>query len=272
MRRLLHAVARPAARSAAVAALAAVAVLAQANAGAVQDPSIVPAPVAASAVVELALEAMGGRAAFDAITSHAMKGSQFKGLEPKEFPWELAFIVPDRAKGVQHSPIGPVIMVHDGTKGWVKAGVMKTLPADADQLAPMTDLATLPRLIADLESNFTVDESVNFIAFEGKQCYQLTMRRKAPRKSDGPDPHRLLIDVETSRPVAFMQSVSRPIRGTQTTQFRDWKEFGDVTLFTRTYAEERGIPVEFRMTSFEINKVQESEFAAPTDLEGGAGG
>lgn len=234
----------------------------------------VEAPISADAVVERAIEAMGGRTAFEKLESHFMKVTKYhmSGTNRRESPFEFWFITPDKVKAVQHSPIGPVVMAFDGQRGWTKPGMMKTQPTGLESMAPVTDIARMPRLAFDLEREFEIDPSVTIVTFDDHPCYRLTLKRRMPRKRETERSNVLLVDVETGRPRGLLRpSRFRTAEITDTLRFKEWKSFGDYTLFTQIYSDEPGQP-EYHVEEFEANQVDAAAFTPPADLEDTDGG
>lgn len=214
----------------------------------------------AERVLNRAIDAMGGKKAFEEIESfHFTATIELAG---QSFPAETHWMSDGRFRFTQGSPeVGQAIMSSDGTTVWqYQPHLGHEFPSD-EEVERILSTAEMPRIIHWMKETYDTFETVGIQEFENAECYAVRMR------ADGKQALTAYFDVKTHR-VRGTKRVIETRLGTSEaiTSFSNWKSHGDLTLFMNATMSQSGMTSTMTFRDIEFNNVDESVFELPDEI------
>ena len=216
----------------------------------------------AKELLAAAIDAMGGKAALDAIESVAIKGST-KAPMVGEIPLEIYSSKPDKFFiKVAFPNAGEIRYGSDGKVGWTDSPMMGGIQLlDADQTKQPAEEANIFRVLVSVQEKARELETVDRSDFADHPCYKVRIVNEGGQEQ-----------------FAYFDVDSKMLRGTRITQdsprgpietissFGEWKQIGDVKLFSRIDSEQMGMKATTNFTEIELNKVDPAIFQLPPEV------
>ena len=211
----------------------------------------------ASELIENYINAVGGTAALEKITSRVEKGTEYFHGQPVRV--EILTEAPEKQAIVRHLPTGESDTIFDGRSGWFVfpgGGAREMHAADLDAARMDADLQLplhIRRLFPELRLEYP--ETV-----EGREAYSLLGIR------EGQPPTKLLFDEKSGLLVRMVRSVESPL-GRDPTQI-DYGDYRDVDGLQIPFHITRSQPEsvsDVRIETVQQNvQIDEKQFANPT--------
>jgi hypothetical protein len=239
-------------------------------------PQAEPAPAQkdlpkARDIIERAVEAMGGRAAFDAVKSVHVSATMTGG--PEGATSDLFSAGREQILLRQGLPnFGQVETGQNGPYMWTKMPGGRYRLLTKEQMIMRAEQARLFWLVPDLQATYETIQTVDRVELADQECYKIKL---ADRKD--------IASVQDDRSVRFIYfSVSSGLLvGLETypagleragiiTLFRQWKEFKEpkLTLFTEFQSGQDGRNTRTLLfNEVEFNEVDEAVFAVPEEVK-----
>jgi len=216
----------------------------------------------AKALVAKHVEALGGRAKLDAITSSRYKASLASPMGPVSL--EFAAKKPGMLKIKQSMP-GAMDneMASDGKLAWTCDLATKECQLVDDAMkAQMTDGADLQGLIRALDTRFAKLTTVGKKDFNGASCWVVKMQDSSGPEMTG------YFDEKTGLIAGIEQSGQSP-QGemTQVTRVSDWADIDGIKVCKVMTTDVMGMSMKMEFSDFEFNKLEDAFFAAPEQVK-----
>ena len=213
-------------------------------------------------ILAAAIDAMGGKAALDAIESTAIKGSTSMAMSG-DISLEIYSAKPDKFLIKLAVPsMGEIRYGSDGKTGWTDNPMGGVQLLDADQTKQPAEQANIFRVLVAVQEKARELETVDRADFADHACY--TVR---------------IINEGGQEQFAYFDVDSKLLRGTRIKQegpqgpietvskFTEWKQVGDVKLFSRIDSEQMGMQAVTTFTEIELNKVDSAIFDLPPEVQ-----
>jgi hypothetical protein len=226
---------------------------------AAQSDSALPA---ARSIIDRHIKAVGGRAAFTALSSTHATGTVSIAATGMMGSIDVFAAKPDKTLvRITFGGIGAVEEGFDGKVGW------SINPLTGPTLAEGKELDQ-KRFNSDFLADLHADERFESMRtlektdFEGRQCYKLQL----VRRGGGEDIE--FYDVETGLKAGSMVTHESPMGPMKATTIEtDYKKFGPLLMPTTFKATTMGVQQVITVTSVEYNKVDAATFEAPAQIK-----
>lgn len=217
----------------------------------------------AKLVVEAALEAMGGREAFDAIDTQSVK---IVAVSPYgESSMDIKANKKDGFLVVQESPMGQGAVGSDGETGWQRDtnGYELVAPEHLKDVRKELDVF-LFRVASNPAKYFETMETVDRVPLEGKEAYKVRMLLK-----DEPESEQFwFFDVEEKLLARIERSIPSPVGAVPTAMIMsDWKKFDSIKLYTKVRMQRMGMEASITYTEVQFNNVEAPTFELPAEVK-----
>jgi hypothetical protein len=215
-----------------------------------------PTGLSADQLIDKYVQAVGGAAAIEKITSRVMKGTITFG--DRNIPIDIYSKEPDKRVSFAHTPDGDSITAFDGHEGWLgvpKRPVREMHGPDIDAAAMDADL----HFAAHLKAMFSEAKVQGAEKINGHNAYLVIGRR------EGKTPLRLYFDQQSGLLVRLVRFGETPL-GRLPTQidYADYREAGGVKIpFRWTLARPSGL---FTIQVADVKQnvsVDDAKFAKP---------
>ena len=221
----------------------------------------------ADEVIARGVEAMGGREAFEKIKTIRMRLDV--KLREQSSPMQVAYTHPDLLyvlSEVQRGT-GPLEMGRNGDVHWLRIPPLPAKSVPGQNLAHITSIARLYRLVLDLPERFETRETLDRVVYLEQDCYRLKLVPKPDPKQEKPAPETIAyFAVESGRLVAMETPTKYLKSGRATTVYSQWKRFGKFNLFTKIRTDDRGVPMTRTILALTFNDVPETAYALPPEV------
>jgi hypothetical protein len=218
---------------------------------------------AAEKIIERYIEAIGGRAALEAITSAHMKGTMSVPSAGLSGTIEMWGAKPNKMLAKQSiSGIGDAFEGFDGTVAWSNSPVTGPMLLTGDQLK---ERAAEADFAASLNPTlrYSAMKTVEKTTFDGKEAYKLSLTRREGGKEDID-----FYDVATGLKLGSINTRQTPMGNmTLTNTLSDYQKFGGVLQPTKLKQAAGGIEGHITFTDVEFNKVDPAVFALPAEIK-----
>jgi outer membrane lipoprotein-sorting protein len=215
----------------------------------------------------MVIKAIGGRENIEKVkTLHTVMNMSFGGMNvTMDNKWS-------REGGrltKSETPFGNSEMGTDGTTAWTKLPDGSYMILGEEQVGQLDSQASMHMGMLDLkefQKNMDRTEVVGREEFNGRMAYKL---RFEPKDSEG---HGFMyFDVNDGMPLGLKQTDSTPM-GEQTTTMTlgEWKTVEGVKFFHTMKVQAPGMPggsAEMKVTTLEVNKLDEGVFALPAQVK-----
>ena len=231
------------------------------------DPSFTvsaqaPALPTGREVVARHLEAMGGEAAFRAVTSMRARGTL--SLTAQQIGGEVEIFSARPNRQLLRATIGGIGQIengYDGTIGWSINPMTGATLMSGRELVELADDAVFdsPRYPASHVKDLAV---VGREEFDGRQAWRMKVTFVSGNEQFE------LFDVETGRQIGSESRRETPLGVVPTTTFaREYKTFGALTLPTVLVQKALGFEQVVTLSSYEFNTVPPETFAVPPRIK-----
>ena len=219
----------------------------------------------AEEIVKAALEAMGGKKAFDDIKSTSIKATMSTPMG--DMTLDMKSAVPARFLLLQSFPgMGEMSIGSDGKVGWMNnpmAGGLQLL--EGEQLEQMRKQSNMYLIVFNLQEDFKELETVDRIQFNGQDCYKVKM---TPKEEGRPTQFGFFSsDSKLMQGMEITQDGPMGQQMTSTISFAEWKPIEKLHLFTKMNIEQAGMQVGMTFTEVEFNKVDPAAFEPPAEVK-----
>lgn len=213
-------------------------------------------------LLEGAIEAQGGKKAFDAIESVHSKAEMRTPMGNMEIETH------SKASGEfvlrQSNPqMGVMRAGHDGAVGWSHnpmQGYQLLSDEEADEIRNMT---MTYGMVARLKEDFGDMKTVERTAFAGADAYKVHMTNK----KDGSEQH-VFFHSDNHRLIGLVieqESDFGPMEITMS--FDEWEKRDDLTVFTKMTINQMGMEIIMAFTEIEFNNVDDAVFELPEEVK-----
>lgn len=235
--------------------------------GAMQDsrPSL-PLPQIAAAdlpngleLVKQAIEAIGGREAFEQITSMSIKGSM--SAQKLTLAVEIHTAQSGRFIYKISIPKGGVRTTgSDGTVGWrLNPDTSGYELLDKADLIENNRQANIHKILLQVEDRFSNIETISREDFGGKDAYKVRLSTDDGKEEfmffDARNQMLLGVKIIDDQEQSFFM------------QFEDWETFGEVKLFRKMLLSREGLVLETLFTEITINETDPAIFQQPEQVK-----
>jgi len=245
----------------ALAALFALAGCATGGAPAEVTPQVAPS-LAAHAVYERLVEALGGRAALERYSSAHAVGTFSVPAQGIEGDLEVFTAAPNLlAVRVEIPAFGTVTTGYDGEVGWSMNPAMGPMVLDGNQLQQM-------RQQADFFGPLNMEAYVDSAEVVGEEQFEGTMCQKVRVVTKWGEEYFEFYDVATGLAIGNIRSQESPMGPMETTTVvSDYKDFGGILAPTRTVQRAMGMEQIISVTSVDYSAVDPAVFALPEAIK-----
>ncbi len=227
-------------------------------------------------LTEMTVEAVGGRENIEKIkTLHTVMTMSVGGMNiTMDNKWSRS----GGRMAKSETPFGNSEMGSDGTTAWTKLPDGSYVILEGDQASQLDSQASMHMGMIDpkeLKKNMETMEVTGREEFDGRMAYKVKFQPKASQGSGF-----MYFDVNNGMPLGMKQTESTPM-GEQTTTMTlaDWKTVEGVKFFHTMKVTAPGMPgggsADMKVTTLEVNKLDESAFALPAqvkEMAAGSGG
>ncbi len=206
---------------------------------------------------------MGGRANFEKITSSQTKAVMTANSPMGEMNVDMEMYSasqPDRFLIKRTIPgFGEISEGSDGKVTWslnpMNGGYSLVPPQDAEG---MSRQARIHELLLHIEEEFPSLETVDKVAFGGEECFKVKMVNQSGEEQFS------FFRVADKRLAGLEQSEETPMgQMTATVTFSDWKQFGDLNLYTKMSVEQGGQQMQMVLNEIKFNAIDPTIFQLP---------
>ena len=157
--------------------------------------------------------------------------------------------------------VGDILTGYDGKTGWSLNAATGPALMEGKQLEQMREQADFDQVLHN-EKDFKSMETVGSAQFEGKDCYKLKLVRKSGSEVTE------FYETETGLLVGSVGTQESEVGPLVVTNvMSDYKKFGDVLFATRIQQKMGPIEQVMTISSFELNKVPDSVFELPGQIQ-----
>lgn len=210
-------------------------------------------------LVKQAIVTIGGREAFDQITSMSLKGNM--SAQMLTLAIEIHTAQNGRYIYKQSTSKGGVRTIgSDGTVGWrINPNTTQYELLDkADQIENMRQ-ANIHKILLQVEDRFSSIETISREDFGGKNAYKVKLTTDAGKVEfmffDTRNQMLLGVEIVDEQNQSFFM------------QFEDWETFGDVKLFRKMLLSRGGLVLETQFTEITINETDPEVFMQPRQVQ-----
>ena len=217
----------------------------------------------AKKVIAAAIDAMGGKKAFEDVESSHIKGNMTTPMG--EMSLEMFSAKPNKFLFIQSMPaMGMEITAGcDGDVGWMISPMVGGAQIlEGEQLDEMREQSQMYEMVLRMEEDFEEVKTVGREKFAEHDCYKLQMKTEDGEESDA------FFDVESKLPVGIKtttQEAGQPMD--VSVVFSDWKQFGDIKGFTKMTITQMGMDMVMTFEEVEFNEVDPAKFALPDEVK-----
>jgi outer membrane lipoprotein-sorting protein len=211
----------------------------------------------AKEIIDGSLKAMGGKEAFEKLTSTRVVGKM--NMMGTDATMEFITAKPNKYLVKQTAPgIGEMQTGSNGELTWLSMPRGGYQLLDADQAKEMRRQADVYRIVWHMQDDQKEFQTVDRLTFRNADCYKVR-----------------LVDEHGKEQFAFFNAESKLAQGLEMTEegpmgpvtatltFDEWKQIGDVKVFTRITIEQMGVQQKLDLTDVEFNKVDDAVFEPP---------
>ncbi len=210
-------------------------------------------------LIRQAIEAIGGREAFEKITSMSIKGS----MSAQKVTLSIEIHTAQNGRYIYKQSTlrgGVVSMGSDGTVGWrIKPNTTKYELVEKSVLLETDQQANIHKILLQLEDRFSNIETLSREDFGGKDAYKVSLTT-----DDGKEQfmffdagNQLLLGVKIVDQLEIPYFI----------QFEDWKTLGDVKLFRKMLLSREGLVLETLFTEITLNETDPAVFEQPIQVK-----
>lgn len=217
----------------------------------------------AKEIIDASIKAMGGKEAFEAIESTSIKATM-TGSPMGDVNMTMVSAKPGRFLVTQSMPaMGETSIGCDGTVGWMNSPMMGGYQLlDEQQTKEMQQQSNMFRLVLKMEEDYPDHETVDKTEFNGQDCYKIK-----------------LVNPEGKEGFAFFSVDKKLIQGMEVKEetpmgavnvsitFDQWKEIGDVKVFTKMNIEQMGMAMAMTFNEVDFNKADPAAFELPEEVK-----
>jgi hypothetical protein len=216
---------------------------------------------AAKTVIERSIDAMGGRAAFDALKSVATKAEVSGPMA--QMSLEMNWMAPNLIlvkQAAENSGVGTSIG-SDGMVTWAK-GPLDCQILPNDQAKQIQQQASMFLLVHRIESEHDELKTIDQVKFGEHDCFKIHGKDRDGIESDFyfDTKEYLIRGGETTMPSQMGEM-------TQIVRFSEWKQDAGIKYFTRLDIEQMGMSITLTMTEVKFNTLDASLFALPDEVK-----
>jgi hypothetical protein len=220
-----------------------------------------PLPPAKEIIAKF-VKQIGGKEAFDKITSQHSKG-KFQ-MEGQGITGDLEVFAkrPDKLViRITLPGIGEMAQGFDGKVGWSLDPITGPMVLDGKMLDQRREEARFDSALHD-ESEYRSMETVGRAQFEGKDCYQLKLTRKSGQEVTE------YYDMQSGLLVGSAETQETPLGSIKATGIlSDYKKFGDALFATKLTQKLGPLAQVMTFSSMDFNQVDDSVFALPDPIK-----
>jgi len=221
-------------------------------------------------IVREAVEAMGGRDAYDAMESIHVSVTRRAGAQDQRI--DTYMLGDDKLLIRQLFPqLGfEVTVARNGDIAWAESAMTGLETIGIEQVVGMAGTSGLSSLLRvfQIEETYGTIETLEHLNFQGEDCYKLRLsdpKKKLPNNRGSE--FTMFFSERTGLPVAGQTSVGGRVVG----RYESWAHFGDLYLFTEIKSRSRGKEETITYDEIELNSVDETVFELPPSLGAGIG-
>ena len=217
----------------------------------------------ARSIIDRHIEAVGGRKALTAHTSHRVRGTMSIPANGISGSLEIVAARPNKMRTRVSIPgVGDVEEAFDGTRGW------SVSPMTGPMLTTGTELEER-KFDAEYDGDLREDSRYEYLktvektTFDGRPAYKIAAKRKGGTSEDIE-----YYDVETGLKAGGEATRNTPMGAVNVTSTQtDYKKFGDVLIPTVLKQKMMGIEQVLTLTSVEFDVVDPSAFEMPAAIK-----
>lgn len=209
-----------------------------------------------------AIKAQGGKEAFEAIESVHSKAEMRTPMGNMDVETH------SKASGEFHlkqsSPqMGEMRAGYDGTVGWSHNQMQGYQLLPEDEINEIRNMTMTHGMVTQLKEEYGEMKTVERTSFAGEDAYKVYMKHKQDGSEQHvffhPENHRLVgIEIEQESDFGPMEiSMS----------FDEWKERGDLMVFTKMTINQMGMEIVMEFTEIEFNAVDDDVFVLPEEVQ-----
>lgn len=235
--------------------------------GAMQDsrPSLPPPQIAAADLpngldlVKQAIETIGGREAFEQITSMSIKGS----MSAQKLTLAVEIHTAQNGRFIYKISIpkgGVRTTGSDGTVGWrLNPDTSGYELLDKADLIENNRQANIHTILLQVEDRFSRIETISQEDFGGKDAYKVRLS-----SDDGKEEFMFF---DTGNQMLLGVKIIDDQEQSFFMQFDDWETFGEVKLFRKMLLSREGLVLETQFTEITINETDPAIFQQPEQVK-----
>jgi hypothetical protein len=222
-------------------------------------PATATSLVDAQQVIDQAIEAVGGKAAIDAIESIAIKASL--ATDRGHVQLELFSAEPDKAFVRRNDVRGETTLGSDGKLGWLKPAGSDYQLLDEMQSDHVQRQSNVYRVLLHIREDYRDFQTVDRPRFDDVEVHKIKMIDHRGKVQFA------LFDVETRLIKALLIPEDTP-EGERivTVRFQEWKKHGDILGFTKATIENESVSV-LTIQQVEFNAVDPQIFEPPDQVK-----
>lgn len=213
----------------------------------------------AKSLIQANVDAMGGKKAWDAVESVALKATMNTPMG--DFNLDMTSAKPGKFLMKQSSPMGEATAGSDGVVAWRNMAMMGGYSLLTDEQAAQTaEQANFYHVVLSMEDDFKTKETVDKTDFNGEPCYKV-----------------MLTGGKEGDAVAYFSVAKKLIQGVEITPqdampatklvFDEWKEKGPLKVYTKMMVDQAGVAITLTVTEVEFNKVDPKVFELPAEVK-----
>jgi hypothetical protein len=218
-------------------------------------------------ILEKAIDAMGGSAAFEPINTMHLEVEIAAGTRQELHIIDIA--PPDRLHVQRPRPDGSVIVLgKNGDFAWWQLPGRPAIRIHESRLEQEKSIARMPWVVLDICQDFETIEAVDRVPFDGRECYKLRLRNPRQRGAGEAAGDRFAyFDVQNGQIVGMEEPLQRDPSRYGTSLYREWKDFGELTLFSRVESTQTGVPQTRIVKAVAVNAVAPAVFEVPAPVK-----
>ena len=213
----------------------------------------------AQSILDNAIEAVGGKAAIEAIKSIAIKATL--STDRGEVQLDLFSAEPDKALVLRHDLHGETQLGSDGTIGWLKPAQGELQILDDMQSDHVQRQSNVYRVLLKVRDDYRDFQTVDRAKFDGADVHKVKMIDHRGKVQFA------LFDVDSKLIRALLIPEDTP-EGERivTVRFDGWKKHGDILGFTKATIENEKTSV-LHLKEVEFNAVDPKVFDPPAEVK-----
>jgi hypothetical protein len=212
-------------------------------------------------IVKAAMDAMGGKKAFEDIKSTSIKASMKMPMGDMGLDLKSAtnggFVVRQSLGGNE------MAMGSDGKIGWKNNPMVGYQLMSDEELGQARRQSNMYNMVFNVQDDFKELQTVDKVQFNNVDCYKVKM---VPKDESEPEQTGYFA-VESKLPQGAEISAKQPGQMPATLTYSEWKDLDKMHVFTKIDIEQAGFQMSMNFTEVQFNKVDPAAFDLPNEVK-----